>query len=75
MSTFDKVSNDIINAIGKLDYEDSESKVMQSQILYNIYNLLKSEECYESSIKTLVKKEAAEKRERINRLILSNNEQ
>ena len=75
MSTFDKVSNDIINAIGKLDYEDSESKLIQSQILYNIYNLLKNEECYESSINTLIRKEAAEKREKVNRLLLSNNEQ
>ena len=39
MSDFNIVSNDIIDAINNIKYDDFDKRFIQTQILYNIYNL------------------------------------
>ena len=50
---FKEVSEDIINAISDLDYEDKEKNILCKDILFNIYKLLGSKEAYEQAISVL----------------------
>ena len=52
---FKKVSEDIIKAISKLEYNDIDSNLIKVNIMMNLNNLLKSYDEYTQSIDILMK--------------------
>ena len=53
MNDFEKVANDVIVAIDALEYEDKSKKLIQSEILLNLYQMFRSKEKFEESIELL----------------------
>ena len=58
---FKKVSDDIITAISKLDYTDTEKRLIQVELFINIRELLKSKNHYEEEIHFLRQKQNSKK--------------
>ncbi len=52
---FKKVSEDIIKAVSKLEYNDIDSNLIKVNIMMNLNNLLKSYDEYTQSIDILMK--------------------
>ncbi len=62
MAKFDEVANDIINSIDKLEYTDNEKKLIRTNIMYNIYKMLETQEKYNRDIKVLQNYDYVEKK-------------
>jgi metal-dependent HD superfamily phosphatase/phosphodiesterase len=50
---FEEVTDDIIDRIFKISYEDKDKEMIKSIIMYNIYQMTRSEDTFEKSIQTL----------------------
>lgn len=53
MSDFEKVSNDIIDLITNLHYEDKDKELIKFQIAYILFKMLENEETFNNDIKAL----------------------
>ena len=50
---FNEVSTDILNTILSIKYEDKEKEVIKDIIMYNIYQMTKSEQTFEKGVQAL----------------------
>ena len=50
---FEEVTDDIIDRIFKISYEDKDKEMIKNIIMYNIYQMTRSEDTFEKSIQTL----------------------
>lgn len=66
MDNFKIVTDDIIEAIGSLKYNDKEKLLIQGEIMINLRKLLESQEHYHEEIEFLRKKQEAKRLELIN---------
>ena len=55
MGKFDEVAKDVLTAIDKLEYTDAEKKLLLTNIMYNLYNLLENQQKYNTDVKVLQK--------------------
>lgn len=53
MSNFEEVSNDIIDLITNLHYDDKDKELIKFQILYILFKMLQNEKTFEEDIKAL----------------------
>lgn len=53
MNNFEEVSNDIIDLITNLHYEDKDKELIKFQILYVLFKMLQNEQTFEEDIKVL----------------------
>ena len=53
MNNFEEVSNDIIDLITNLHYEDKDKELIKFQIAYILFKMLKNEQTFEEDIKVL----------------------
>lgn len=65
MDKFKQVSEDIINAIDNIQYNDQEMKFYQAGILLNLCRLLESKEKFNSDIEVLKQSESAKISEKL----------
>ena len=66
MDNFKIVTDDIIEAIGSLQYNDKEKILIQGDIMINLRKLLESQEHYHEEIEFLRKKQEVKRLELIN---------
>lgn len=62
MKSFEKVTNDIFNAIDKIEYSDKNDKTCQTQLMLTLYQMLRNEETYNEALKCLQEHESDKKR-------------
>lgn len=62
MKSFEKVTNDIFNAIDKIEYSDKSDKACQTQLMLTLYQMLRNEETYNEALKCLQEHESDKKR-------------
>jgi hypothetical protein len=53
MNNFEEVSNDIIDLITNLHYDDKDKELIKFQIAYILFKMLKNEQTFEEDIKVL----------------------
>ena len=50
---FEEVTDDIIDRIFKISYEDKDKEMIKNIIMYNFYQMTRSEDTFEKSVQTL----------------------
>lgn len=53
MNNFEEVSNDIIDLITNLHYDDKDKELIKFQIAYILFKMLQNEQTFEEDIKAL----------------------
>ena len=66
MDNFEQVTTDIINAISNIKYDDKEKRLLQTEIMLNLFNLFRNKTSYEQGIDTLRKTELSNKKLNLN---------